>query len=753
MKWFKDLNIKIKMIVSFGLVILMIVVFSVVTFIQMTVVDDTYNYVINYPNEREITLTDFNGQVNRLRLYTVAMSAYAATGNNAIIETYMSNSKNSYEEGVRRLDEYDLLVSNDPEFTQADRNYRLDSSGEIRALFSSYYNECTLPLAEAARGGYHSATIEILGSASVIGDKMIASAEDLLAASQRSAETYANDARSSAADTRLLIVIIAAAMVIVALALALIISSIISKPIVKLVDIAKNVSAGNLNVNIDASSKDEIGTLSKSFSEVVGIFNKLIGDINDLNRTVSVEGDLEATIDNRGYKGTYREVVDGLNGLISGIVGETLTFINALNSLGEGDFEIRIPKMPGKKEIMNKTLDHFETILKSLNKDINKLVADALEGNLSSRADVAAYRGDWSVLVDGLNKLLAAIAEPIAEVREVLSEMSEGNFNANVKGGYMGIFDEMKKQMNTTVTSISGYISEISEALGGIEEGDLRVRINREYIGQFNAIKNSINTISSKLNETMAEIMSASEQVLAGAKQISASSMTLAEGASEQASAIEELTASVETINSQTQRNAANANEADGLSAKSTANAETGNNEMQNMLTAMNAIKDSSDNISKVIKAISDISFQTNLLALNASVEAARAGEHGKGFSVVADEVRSLASKSKESADETANMIENSNQRVNDGTRIAQSTASALSTIVENAAQVSNIIKTIAESSRNQAEAISQVSIGLSQISQVVQDNSSTSEETAAAAQELNSQADVLKQMVSFFRI
>jgi methyl-accepting chemotaxis protein len=174
---------------------------------------------------------------------------------------------------------------------------------------------------------------------------------------------------------------------------------------------------------------------------------------------------------------------------------------------------------------------------------------------------------------------------------------------------------------------------------------------------------------------------------------------------------------------------------------------------MQNLLNAMNAIKESSTNISKVIKAISDIAFQTNLLALNASVEAARAGEHGKGFAVVADEVRSLASKSSESANDTATLIENSNSRVNDGTQIAQGTANALSTIVEDVAQVSKIIGTIAESSRNQAEAISQVSIGLNQISQVVQNNSSTSEESAAAAEELNSQAELLQQMVSYFKI
>lgn len=302
-------------------------------------------------------------------------------------------------------------------------------------------------------------------------------------------------------------------------------------------------------------------------------------------------------------------------------------------------------------------------------------------------------------------------------------------------------------------SKIVNPLKKLVKAADGIAEGDLNIAVDVKTKDELGRLADAFRKMADNLNGTITSINDASEQVSSAARQVSDSSMALSQGATEQASSIEELTASLEEISSQTKLNADKANEANSLSVEAKSNAINGNARMNEMLRAMEEINEASSNISKIIKVIDDIAFQTNILALNAAVEAARAGQHGKGFAVVAEEVRNLAARSANAARETTDMIEGSIKKSEGGTKIANATADALSSIVEDVTKVADLVNDITIASNEQALGIEQINQGIMQVSQVVQTNSATSEEAAAASEELASQAELLKNEVSSFRL
>lgn len=286
-----------------------------------------------------------------------------------------------------------------------------------------------------------------------------------------------------------------------------------------------------------------------------------------------------------------------------------------------------------------------------------------------------------------------------------------------------------------------------------LAKGDLNQQIKVDSKDEVGELSKALAVVVESMNEVLHQINMASEQVASGSRQVSDTSMSLSQGATEQASSVEELTALIEEIATKIRHNEINAEQAKETSYQAQSYAHRGNQQMEDMLKAMDEINASSASISKVIKVIEDIAFQTNILALNAAVEAARAGQHGKGFAVVAEEVRNLASKSASAAKETAQMIEDSSKRSEIGKRIAKETAGALSSIVEGIHASAELVSEIAMASHEQAESITQINLGMNQISAVVQNTSATAQETVAASEELTSQADLLKSQVRTFKL
>ncbi|MDR1440205.1 MAG: methyl-accepting chemotaxis protein [Clostridiales bacterium] len=390
---------------------------------------------------------------------------------------------------------------------------------------------------------------------------------------------------------------------------------------------------------------------------------------------------------------------------------------------------------------------------------------DALRSQLSALASSDAttdqavelmYSDSSAVIIGDVMQALAALQSEVSlALEESSGRMQDVQVRAQVTVvAVLALTIVIGMALGLVIsTGISKSITKILRAVEAVADGDFTISLDMHDASELGVLADSVNLMIERLRNVLMNVNNTAAIVDDASKQVSSSSMSLAQISTEQASSVEEISASMGEITTQTKANAENANKATQLSTATRDKAVRGNEMMGEMLGAMQAINETSSNISNIIKVIEDIAFQTNILALNAAVEAARAGQHGKGFAVVAEEVRNLAARSAKAASETTQMIEGAIREVSRGTEIANETASSLNEIVDGVTQSATLVSEISDASVQQSQGASQISIGMEQVSQAIQTTSSVAQEAASSSSELSDQADKLKQLVSSFKI
>ncbi len=348
--------------------------------------------------------------------------------------------------------------------------------------------------------------------------------------------------------------------------------------------------------------------------------------------------------------------------------------------------------------------------------------------------------------------VMGMIVNPIQVITESSKGMAQGKLDFQIDIKNKDEVGDLAASLNASVRNLKLYISDITKILEQMAEGNLAAKSEVEYMGDFVQIQKAIEIISREQSNIMQQIYSSASQVDMGANQVATGAQNLAQGSTEQASEVDDLERMIEQITEQIDGNAKSAAMTTEEADKMADQLSECNKQMQEMAEAMDQISACSGEIQHIIKTIDDIASQTNILALNAAVEAARAGSAGKGFAVVADEVRSLSAKSANAVKDTTELIEKILRMVDTGAQLTGVTRESLRSVVGGAESVTNNIKVISDASKGQETAINRIREGIHQISTVVQSNSATSEESAAASEQLAGQAQVLKSLIGRFK-
>jgi len=746
--FFSNMKISAKLMLSFSIIIFLSLILGIFSIGSLNDVRDEYSGLIDSSLNRAQILTDMKFEFAQTRINVFQK---LINSDFDVIQMRLNEFYGRFDVLGALVEDFRHTVMVDTDITESERQYLLSRMSEAHSIMLTYrdiyVNQYRLllstrdlslnfidPVAAASTNDVNEILFELYDLA-------------MATSSIRYSEVV-----QSADQAVLVLMVIKAILIAISVIIALLIMKNITASINSLKEASKKVASGDLSVSMRTNNRNEFGELSNSVADMVDVFVNLTNSIDVLAKELAA-GDIEYRLDEKQFDKDYKVAAIGINQTISDLINDINDTLGYLKDYGDGNFNSTIRPLPGKKIVITNSLSHLQSNLKNISKDINSLATSAAAGNLNISIEEKGYKGDWQKAANALNSLVVACAEPIKEIDDVFAEIAVGNFNTSINGNYKGDFNKIKVSANSAVSTIQGYIIEISQTLQEIAKKNLTVSVKKEYVGEFIAIRNSINSITSDLGKFINEVNNSSLQVSSNASQISASNLNMAQAATEQAATVQVLNDSVTDIFDQIRTTTDNANKTSELALVAKESAFAGNEDMKKMLVSMEEINNASVSISKIIKVIDDIAFQTNLLALNAAVEAARAGEHGKGFAVVAEEVRALAARSKNAAAETSQLIETSMQRTDSGSKIANDTADALNSIVGQVSNMYELISTVAAASNEQAKSLESINGSVSQISNVTQANTAVSEETASSTQELFSQTEVLRNLISTFKV
>ncbi|HJW26690.1 MAG TPA: methyl-accepting chemotaxis protein [Rhodocyclaceae bacterium] len=678
---FKNLRIGIRMGMGFGFILVLLIAISTVAALRVGQLDDEIGDLVRDKFPKTVLANNVIDEVNVIA--RALRNSLLVKGDN--VQKELERVQDARRKITENIDKLDKAIKSE------EGRKILGRMVDARRIFVADQDK----FLELQRAGRRDEAIELMVTQMrrTQGD-YIQAAQELIQFQSELMEQVGKEASAMAQATRNLVITLAIASVLLAAAFAYWVTRSITRPVAEAMEAAGRIAKGDLSVQIEAHSSDEVGQLMGAMQSMIGTMRTLLAD-TDVLIQAAAEGRLDVRADAAKHQGDFRKLVQGINDTITNIVNPLNVTADYVDQIAKGIVPPAITaEYKGQYNVIKNNLNTLVRMMADLLAQVDFIIQAAGNGELDKRAKADLFQGGWKQLVAGVNQTLDGIILPVNEAVSVLVELEKGDLTKTVKGDYKGQLKDFKETVNNTVE---------------------------------------------KLAQVIAEVNASTEMLAAATTQVSSTAQSLSQAATEQSASVEETSASIEQMTASIKQNTENAKVADTMSAEGSQKAGVGGQAVSETVGAMKQI-------AKKIGIIDDIAYQTNLLALNAAIEAARAGEHGKGFAVVAAEVRKLAERSQVAAQEIGQLASNS-------VGLAEKAGKLLDEIVPATKKTADLVQEITAGSEEQSAGVEQINSAMAQLNQLTQQNASASEELAATSEEMSSQAASLRELMAFFVI
>ncbi|KGE52560.1 methyl-accepting chemotaxis protein [Xanthomonas axonopodis pv. vasculorum] len=527
---------------------------------------------------------------------------------------------------------------------------------------------------------------------------------DLQEAKNRQA---ARQAVATARGFAMLMVISTVVALLLGAAIAFLLTRSVVLPLRQSLRLAQRINDGDLRSQDAATSNDESGQLLRAMQQM----QRRLQEVIFAQRSMAARhdaGEISYRTDALRFPGEYGDMVQDTNALVHAHVQTQLRMTEVMGRYAVGDLTQDIEQYPGEKSAITATMQQVKRNLQAINAQIQELTQAACAGDFARRGKAEKFEHDFRLMVENLNTMMATSDTNLASFSELLRAIADGDLTVRMSGNFHGVFASMRDDANSTVH---------------------------------------------RLTDIVTRIQTTSNSISFAAEDIATGNQELAQRSEQQAASLEETAASMEELTSTVKQNAEHASRASQLARGAAAIASDGRDVVGQVIEQMSGIEAASRRIADIISVIDGIAFQTNILALNAAVEAARAGEQGRGFAVVASEVRTLSHRSSDAAKEIKRLIDDSVQRVADGSTLVHKAGTTMGEIVTSVQHVTDIMAHISVASQEQAGGIEQVNHTIAQMDETTQHNVRLVEAASTAAHALEQHSKQLTRAVEVFKV